>query len=277
MLIRNDVTYSVGTILNRIFAVLAFAVICISAAQAQQPANPNATAGWTPMAQQPGAPAGSYPLSGFDNVNLFNGNLNFRIPLLHVGGRGSAGYTMMLPIEQHWRVQTVAVPTCNQSGCTYLESNYRYIANPNWWTGVLPGYGPGVLQGRQTGDYTTSGTGCGGAGLYHYTLTRLTFTAADGTEYELRDLQSGGQPGVGGPPPSGDPTGCLYGLTRGKVFVTADGSAATFISDTDIFDWKQPETNNLIYPSGYLLLKDGTRYRIDNGQTTWIRDTMETR
>jgi hypothetical protein len=29
----------------------------------------------------------------------------------------------------------------------------------------------------------------------------------------------------------------------------------------------------LIYPSGYMILRDGTRYRIDNGQVSWIRDT----
>ena len=36
----------------------------------------------TPPGQAPGAPAGSYPLSGFDNVNLFNGHLNFSFPSL---------------------------------------------------------------------------------------------------------------------------------------------------------------------------------------------------
>ena len=99
---------------------------------------------------------------------------------MHVGGRGRAGYTMMLPIEQNWIVQTVAVPTCNQSGCTYYESNYRYIANPIWWTGIQPGFGPGVLQGRQSGSDETTVIGCAGP-FFTRTLTRLTFTAPDGT------------------------------------------------------------------------------------------------
>lgn len=38
-----------------------------------------------------GAVAGAYALSGFDIVNLSNGKLNFRLPLLNVGGRGGAG------------------------------------------------------------------------------------------------------------------------------------------------------------------------------------------
>jgi len=38
------------------------------------------TDGSTPLSLTPGAPAGSFALSGFDNVNLFNGNLNFHLP-----------------------------------------------------------------------------------------------------------------------------------------------------------------------------------------------------
>ena len=121
-----------------IFAMLLLCLLCAGAAYSQTTPPPNKTAlsGWTPIAQQPGAPAGSYALSGFDNINLFNGHLNFRLPLMKVGGRGKAGYEMMLPIEQNWRVETVAVPHCDQSGCGYYESDYRYIANPIWWTGI---------------------------------------------------------------------------------------------------------------------------------------------
>src|SRR5262245_17692003 len=52
------------------------------------------TDGATPAGLKPGAPAGSYVLSGFDNINPYNGNLNFSLPLLKIGGRGSAGYTI---------------------------------------------------------------------------------------------------------------------------------------------------------------------------------------
>jgi len=254
--------------LARIAAVSTFALLCLSVAHAQTPpTTTTSTTGWTPLAQQPGAPAGSYSLSGFDNVNLYNGHLNFHLPLLTIGGRGRAGYTMMLPIEQHWRPETVAVPTCNQSGCTYYESDYRYIANPVWWTGLLPRYGPGVLQGRHAGSGSASAEGCS-VSPYYFTLTRLTFSAPDGTEYELIDAQTGGQPLQGGG------SSCYGGQSRGKVFITRDGSAATFISDADIYDEKQPQAppNNVISPSGYLMLRDGTRYHIVNGQTEWILD-----
>src|SRR5882724_8010527 len=58
-----------------------------------------------PSGVSPGSPAGSYALSGFENVNLFNGNLNFRLPLLGISGRGSAGYSMTLALNlKSWHV-----------------------------------------------------------------------------------------------------------------------------------------------------------------------------
>ena len=253
------------TVLLRLLTLLICLLVLSITAMAQAPYFEPSAKGFTPLTEQPGAPVGSYPLSGFDNVNLFNGHMNFRLPLMQIGGRGKAGYSMMLPIEHHWQVKTVAVPTCDWSGCTYLESNYRYIANPIWWDGIRPGFSPGVLQGRQGGIWPGNwAQGCSGA-IYYKTLTRLTFTAPDGTEYELRDKQTGGQPVMGG--------GCYGGPSRGKVFVTADGSAMTFISDADIYDDRQPHEPNVIYPSGYLLFRDGMRYRIDSGKVTWIQDT----
>src|SRR5262245_32849291 len=59
----------------------------------------------TPPSLTPGLPAGTYPLSGFDSVNLFNGNLNFHLPLVNIGGRGGAKSTLTLKIEERWRVQ----------------------------------------------------------------------------------------------------------------------------------------------------------------------------
>ena len=97
-------------------------------------------------------------------------------------------------------------------------------------------------------------------------LTRLTFTTADGTEYELRDQLTDGR---------GFATKChTTGSSRGRVFVTRDGTAATFVSDTEV-----TETTGylelmsvVLTPSGDLRLRDGTRYRIDRGLVTWMQD-----
>jgi hypothetical protein len=61
-----------------------------STAMAQQ-SSTNPLDGFTPAGLQAGSPAGSFPLSGFDIVSPYNGQLNFNLPLLKAGGRGSAG------------------------------------------------------------------------------------------------------------------------------------------------------------------------------------------
>jgi hypothetical protein len=94
----------------------------------------------TPPGQAPGAPSGSFAISGFESVNVFNGHLNFRLPLLKVGGRGGVAYVSALPIEQHWTVDHDPF------------SDVYHFPNHNWWTGLRPGYGPGVLQGRQMSE-----------------------------------------------------------------------------------------------------------------------------
>src|SRR5262249_39614510 len=43
------------------------------------------------------------------------------------------------------------------------------------------------------------------------------------------------------------------------------------ISDTTIYDKLGIGGLSLIYPSGYLMLRDGTRLRIDSGNVTWLR------
>jgi hypothetical protein len=66
--------------------------------------------GAIPVAQA-GTPEGSYELSGFETVNPFSGKLNVSIPLLKVGGRGDAGYTISLGVQTSWLVQTIQIIT----------------------------------------------------------------------------------------------------------------------------------------------------------------------
>ncbi len=231
---------------NALTLLLLFLAPCLRAQQ---------DAGATTPSVAPGSPAGSYALSGFETVNLYNGNLNFLLPLMQVGGRGTAGYTMTLPIEIHWKIAKNIFETL---GPGYYQAFYAPY-NTDWYAGDKPGYGVGKLIGRVV---SYSPHGCNTV-FYPptHTLTRLSFVAADGTEYELRDQLYDGQPHT---------SVCTnpWGLSRGKVFKSADGTAVTFISDNDII-----ETGNfLIYASGHLMMPDGTRYRIDSGNVTWIRD-----
>lgn len=210
------------------------------------------TDGATPLGLSPGMPAGSYALSDFDAVNLYNGNLGFRLPLLGIAGRGSTGYAMTLRLEQKWVVDKEVTP----------GEPTMYYPNANWWTldGFKPNYSVGRLETRQGGskEYNIQ---CGLGYIHVWTLTRLTFTAPDGTEYELRDQLTNGRP---------DHPICSA-LNRGRVFVTSDGTSATFISDADVTDYLYDNPANPPQ-SGYLMLRDGTRYRIDGGKVTWMRD-----
>ncbi|HJP93169.1 MAG TPA: hypothetical protein VJ875_14520, partial [Pyrinomonadaceae bacterium] len=219
----------------------------------------SATDGSTPLGLQPGAPAGSYPLSDFDTINLYNGNLSFQLALLGISGRGRAQMPVLLPIEGKWRVLDLTIPQIDGS------VKHVYLPMQSWWENNDRKYRPGSLVARQGSvevmecpDNTT---------VYAVTLTRLTFIGPDGTEYELRDQLTGGQPQSNGQ--------CNYSNppSRGKVFVTSDGSAATFISDTPIQDYViAPNSSAETYPSGYLMLRDGTRFRIEGGHVEWMRD-----
>lgn len=216
-----------------------------------------ATDGATPLGLSSGSPAGSYAVSDFESVNLYNGTLSFQMPLLKVAGRGGAGYPAMIRLEQKWLVNK------QQNGPGVPTS---YWAEPNWWNneggGMARTYTAGGLHIRQ-GHSEQFDLGCNGYYIYRQTVTRLTFSAPDGTEYEMRDQQTNGKPI--------QQALCGSAFNRGKVFVTSDGSAATYISDTDITDLYY----NGLYDhdlNGYLLLRDGTRFRVEAGKIKWMRD-----
>ena len=192
---------------------------------------------------EPGSPAGSYALNGMEQVNYFNGKLNFTLPFIHVMGRGEAQQTMVLNIERQWVTKWL-------NGTPY-EVEEDVDKNK-------VGYGPGSMAvNAEEGTYLDCGD-------YYFPApynirTTLVFTLPDGTEIKFIDQLTDGRIvdfGCNG-------TGAL----RGKVFVTKDGSASTFVSDIDIRD-----RQGGFAPSGYLMLRNGTRYRIDNGAVMWMRD-----
>ena len=141
---------------SRAFRLLIFTsslLVASTNAFAQQ----QATDGATPLGLSPGAPAGSYPLSDFEDVNLFNGTLNFALPLVKIEGRGEAGYSLTLRIDHKWLVQKEAAegqPPINM-----------YTPQPGWWTdtGWAPIYSMGRMEMRQGGsrDFVIGSGGCG--------------------------------------------------------------------------------------------------------------------
>lgn len=219
----------------------------------------------TPAGLTAGSPAGSFALSGFDNINPYNGNLNFRLPLLSVGGRGSASHTITLALNtKKWHTR-YSSNTVNGE-----------IINETWtpttaeWKGAEPGFGPGVLVGRQHGVNIWPSHLCNARpALYKYTLTRLYFITPDGSEHELRDVATNGQPQA----TTINQCSSTYGYNRGKVFASVDGEGMTFVSDNDILDSNKVISTGVrfFYPTGVLTLRDGTRYIFANGYML-IRD-----
>jgi RHS repeat-associated protein len=207
------------------------------------------TDGATPLGLAPGSAAGSYALSDFDVVSLYNGGLNFRLPLYQIAGRGGAGYPITLHVQKKWTVHKHLEPGVGAF----------WFADAGWWSEEGAGlkiFSAGKVDIRSAWREQPTG-------FPVETLTRITFTSPDGTEYELRDQLTNGQPVS---PVSG-------GFSRGTIFVTADGSSATFVSDWNIHD--DPTFGQGFYdnrPDGYLVLRDGTRFRLDDGKISWMRD-----
>jgi RHS repeat-associated protein len=236
----------------------------------------NALQAETPLAMTPGAPAGSYPLSGFDNVNLYNGNLNFSLPLLKIGGRGEVEYTVRLTLEQHWHVDhTALVVATGVAGDPFqggtLLHNFEAIdgnfSSP--FTRPSPAqlsaaFQPAVIRGRTTGapkNCNVADDGHTPIFTQAATSTVLVFTAPDGTEYNLYDQLTGGKPLSG----QFDLHACIANDTnRGRVFVTTDGSSATFVSDTDFHDSNSISTRSV---SGNIYFPNGLVYQIEPSQT----------
>src|SRR5262245_15030492 len=107
-------------------------------------AQTNPGEGSTALALAPGAPTGSYSLSGFENVNPYSGGLSFKLPLYTGSGRGQAQYTIVKKLERKWTVDRFY----DEFGDFW--SYFPEAGDP--WAIYTPGYGPGVMQGRYGGS-----------------------------------------------------------------------------------------------------------------------------
>lgn len=192
--------------------------------------------GFTPSALQPGAPVGSFPLSGFEQVVPYSGALNVALPLVQVQGRGGARTLLALQIQPKWHV-------------TWREQASE--PRPRYSLAGLPGrkrpnYGFGRVVGRRgQEEFSTKA------------VTRFTASTPDGTEYEFRDAVFDGEPRSG------------FSLNRGRLFSAWDGSAASLWLDADFIE----TATSLVYRPGYVLLRDGTRLRVaTDGSVDWMQD-----
>lgn len=226
--------------------------------QASQQSGSSATDQSTPGALATGAhPLGSFGGSSFDQVNLFNGNLSMSFPIAALGGRAGTGAGVSLSYNSKiWQVKQRVVS--NQ-----LAADTYYVPEYDQWDKESPILAPGwnFHVGRMMGRRSSWREG-----QINYTLTTLTFSAPDGTEYSFRDDLTDGQP----------LTANLIGdnQSRGRRFHTADGTAAIFVSDTEIKDKLQ--ANGPYAPfalDGVVVLRNGARFIISRGKVREQHDT----
>lgn len=204
-----------------------------------------------PPALAPGSPTGSYRLSDIDTVNLFNGSVNVHLPLTGISGRGGARDVAALSWTSPARWQIV------KGYDAYGGAVYGPQVDPmSDSTGRLR-LGNWTAYFKKSVDVVLP---CGPnyEGIYYaqYTLVRLHVVEPDGTDHELRDTVTGGQPFTN--------PGCTYqGQSRGREFVSADGSGITVLFDDVIRDGVQIDQPEVTGGGAgvWLLLPDGRKLR----------------
>lgn len=203
-----------------------------------------------PLARTPGAPAGSYKLSEFDDVNLFSGNLNFNLPLISTKARGESGAALSLTIENQWGIYSTGM---TPSGIDSFQIQ-------NYPVSQISGAGHLIINGtiKQTDTECVQGS------PYYWVNHRLalTFVEPNGTEHTLVDPISRGI----------ETQLCdNYSSNYGKFFQSVDGNFATFWSDADIMGFDDSWNANS-GATGYLYLKNGSKSRVENGKIIWTKD-----
>jgi YD repeat-containing protein len=194
-----------------------------------------------PSAITPGTPGGSYPLDGFDAVNLFNGNLNFNLPLLKTNGRGEVSHNLSLTLETQW-----GLVGWGDSNGTYYEFS-PHTPSPLSFAGAV----------RTDGAVTPADPCVEEPVVVFWQRHQFNFTyvGPDGTEHMLVDPTYHGR--------EFQACGSLS-INYGRVFESADSSFITFYADADI------STGGAA--TGYLFFKNGLKSRVENGKILWTQD-----
>lgn len=213
--------------------------------------------GYTAGQVQQGGPFGSYALSGLETLNTANGQLSITIPLVTVHARGSVSVPLSVNLTPPiWDVtDTSYAYDCGEYSCTI---GWLYTMSATSFLASAP-FSPGQFVFRSSGDECVPVSNT--ASRWDNVLTRGTFVAADGTETEFVDQQTNGTPEPGN-----------LGYNRGTVFIADNGSMAKFTASAGVTDSTSCTSSQTTYPSGTLVMRDGTRYTIAGGVVTRIED-----
>src|SRR6266545_2511688 len=208
----------------------------------------------------------TYAPDKIETVNLTNRNLSVNIPLVTIGARGSAGYTLTLSNNskvwspQH-NAEVIYDPIGNQTttihhySATYDDGVGR---RPNVFMlggGWAIAKGPAIKRTKVNIDPIGNNPNKYG---YKYVLTKVWVVLPDGSEVEMRDSATEGAPALTPPPLVDGGPRPEFDRDRGRVWHSTDGSAITYITDTD---------NGVVAGqlTGWVFLADGARLRMMSG------------
>ena len=99
---KSQIKFISTRVARGLLTIITLLSLFIGSAQAQ---TTNTTDGTTLPGIAPGAPAGSYPLTDIEVLNIYNGNVSLNIPLLKMGGRGSVLHTLAPPTKERFKEQ----------------------------------------------------------------------------------------------------------------------------------------------------------------------------
>lgn len=223
------------------------------------------------QSQAPAALAGTYAPSVNDGVDVFSGKLQNMMPLVDVKGRGEAKVGLYFPLRNlDWVANKWLTTDPGSPPGSYIDHYQAKLAPTNYY-GVESSVS---LMSLTRGGYGLVGkikaitTRLGNLSWSPVVVTTIEFVSNDGTVMELRDVGTDGQPldAVArgcysyqiSPPPI--PAAC----SRGRVFRSTKGENATFVADSDIYDYLNYDLlGNPIpsgsAPSGTLFFNNGTR------------------
>ncbi len=236
---------------------------CLALGRAGSAQNISVFDGATPAGAAPGTPPGASALSGFEHYNPFSGGLSAALPLYHVGGRGEAGVDLVWNFQQTWEAQkrvggsSPIIPIDPYPGTYPTPSpNAQYLG------------AAGALYARTGASYTSCGSSGSAIGS---TLTTLIFVTGNGTEINLTDQATNGATFTVPNACSTSPNS--WNAQRGTAFHSVDGSMLQFTADSSVLEMNPISVGHgAAKISGNLQFPNGTTYRIDNSQVTWIRD-----
>ena len=244
-------------ITNSVVRIVLVFLLCLGSTLAQSSLDKG-----TPAESKPGTSTPStYAPDKLETVNLANGNLSMNLPLVSIGGRGSGSLTLGLSYNskvwstEHQKEDQGVDPA--GSPLPYLHHYYAWydhasMESPNRMAlgvGWSISLGPALkVRKVNIGPHKCSDNR---NTCYQWVLTKLSLVMPDGAEVEMRDQLTQGAPHWVGSAPA-----FSTDRARGRVWLSGDGSAATYVTDVD-----NGVVNNQL--NGWVFLADGTRIRME--------------